>query len=348
MKKIIKNKKYRNYKFYLPAAMLLMLLLMGCGKEEGQEISEDTSGAAVTAQEIPRVTEEMNTENAQAPAVEEAPQEDAIIVSPEELIEPEIDTQAVTEPIPEQKDESRLQIVFLGDSILDGYRNETGIAYLTGITCNADVYNLAMGGTTAALDTYESAIYDKWNSRCMQGVVHAICGDVSAGIMDGYQAGEVFASCDFSKTDYFVIEYGMNDFLSGVPLNDEDDFYDEYTYVGALRVAIQSLRENFPDATIILCSPNYAQFWGKDGAYLGDGNMVNNGGGTLVEYYRVCGNVSADMQTLFLDAYNGIGLDTYSADEYLEDGIHLSEKGRAKYAEVLSRTILEYEATKNN
>ena len=58
--------------------------------------------------------------------------------------------------------------------------------------------------------------------------------------------------CDFSNTDYFVIEYGMNDFLSGIPLNDEDDIYDEYTYVGALRIAIQRLRDSFPDAIRII------------------------------------------------------------------------------------------------
>ena len=75
---------------------------------------------------------------------------------------------------------------------------------------------------------------------------------------------------------------------------------------------------------------------------------MNNGGGTLVAYHRVCGNVSADMNTLFLNGYEGIGLDAYSADEYLEDGIHLSKKGRRKYAEKLSQIILEYEATKNN
>ena len=25
-----------------------------------------------------------------------------------------------------------------------------------------------------------------------------------------------------------MIEYGMNDFLSGIPLNDEDDIYDDF------------------------------------------------------------------------------------------------------------------------
>lgn len=332
--------------------ILSAALLTGCGKsiEEENAPGENTSGDAIVIPEesshkIPQATDEMNMENESAQA---AGPEEETVVDPEQLQEPEIDSQEVTEVIPEQPVQNRLQIVFLGDSILDGYRNETGIAYLTGVQCDADVYNLAMGGTTAALTAYESGEYEKWSSRCLQGVVHAICGNVDAKILDGYRAGEVFATCDFSNTDYFVIEYGMNDFLSGIPLNDSDDPFDEYTYVGALRIAIQRLRDAFPDATIVLCSPNYAQFWGKDGSYLGDGNMVNNGGGKLVEYYRVCGNVSADMNTLFLDAYEGIGLDAYSADEYLEDGIHLSEKGRWKYADKLSRIILEYEETKNN
>lgn len=335
--------------------ILSAALLIGCGKNAAEESTpgEDTAGNAIVVEEeshkeIPKATDEMNMENESAQVIEPEQTQEETIVDPEELQEPEIEPQEVTETIPEQPAVNRMQIVFLGDSILDGYRNDTGIAYLTGMYCDADVYNLAMGGTTAALTTYEKAVYEEWSSRCLQGVVHAICGNVDPEILNGYQAGEVFATCDFSNTDYFVIEYGMNDFLSGIPLNDSDDFFDEYTYVGALRIAIQRLRESFPDATIVLCSPNYAQFWGKDGSYLGDGNMVNNGGGKLVEYYRVCGNVSADMHTLFLNAYEGIGLDAYSADEYLEDGIHLSEKGRRKYAEKLSEIILEYEASKNN
>lgn len=345
-----RNMKMKNSmtKYIIPllAYSLSLLMLVGCGKtaDEGQSLGEDAAGNKVIAHEIPEATEEMNQENANV----QVPEEEAVVVAPEELQEPEITEQEVTEQIPEQPDENKMQIVFLGDSILDGYRNESGIAYLTGEFCNAHVYNMAMGGTTAALTTYESAMYDTWTSRSLLGVVNVICGNVDKGLLDGYRAGEVYAICDFTKTDYFVIEYGMNDFLSAIPMNNDSNTNQEYTYVGALRIAINTLRRSFPNAEIVLCSPNYAQFWGKDGSYLGDGNMVDNGGGTLVAYHRVCGNVSADSQTLFLNGYEGIGLDAYTADEYLEDGIHLSEKGRWKYAEKLSETIMNYEETRNN
>ena len=350
MRRKMKKQKLFMKKHIISSLALLVALLIttGCGNGVKEPVTEgETSGDAIIIQEIPKATEEMNEENKNAQK-ETPPPEETVIVPPEELIEPEIEEHEVTEVLPEPSEENRMQIVFLGDSILDGYRNETGIPYITGLLCNADVYNMAMGGTTAALTQYEKAEYDSWTSRSLQGVVHAICGNISGSILDGYRAGEVLATCDFSKTDYFVIEYGMNDFLSAIPLNSDSSEGRQYTYVGALRNAISTLRENFPNAEIVLCSPNYAQFWGKDGSYLGDGNMVDNGGGTLAAYYRVCGNVSADEQTLFLNAYEGIGLDAYTADEYLEDGIHLSEKGRKKYAEKLSEIILNFEATRNN
>ena len=342
-----------------------VMLMAGCG-QKGAEQAEgaDASGGVVVLEESSR-TEGMNQENeaAQEMAAEEQTadkqkeegktsdpnvNEGQVIVAPEELVEPEIAPPTVAEEIPREPTSNNLHIVFLGDSILDGYRDHTGIAYQTGLHCGADVYNLAMGGTTAALTTYEKSEYEKWDSRCLQGVVHVLCGNVNSSLLDGFAAAESYAACDIENTDYFVIEYGMNDFLSAIPLNDMDDYYDEYTYVGALRIAVSNLRDKFPNATIVLCAPNYAHFWGKDGAYLGDGNMTHNGVGTLVEYVNVCENVAHDMNTLFLDAYRGIGLDAYTADEYLEDGIHLSEKGRAEYARILSEIIMEHEQTKNN
>lgn len=343
----IKMKKYDRVLFVLAVGMLI---LMGCGSAKQEAEGTDTAGDAIVIEEIPEATQEMNAEN--EAAQETAPEqvsENEVVVDTEELNEPETEQpQEVVEPVPETTEDNKLQIVFLGDSILDGHRDDTGIAYLTGVYCNANVYNLAIGGTTAALKPDEGAVYESWHSQCMQGIVHAICGNVDPAIMDGNHVREVFDSCDFSKTDYFVLEFGMNDFLSGIPINDSDDVYDEHTYVGALRIAVNNLRQYYPDAQIVLCSPSYAQFWGKDGAYLGDGNMVNNGQGTLAAYYRVCGNVSADNNTLFLNAYEGIGLNTYTADEWLEDGIHLTKKGRKKYAEKLSEVILNFEAQKNN
>ena len=37
---------------------------------------------------------------------------------------------------------------------------------------------------------------------------------------------------DFSKTDYFIIEYGINDYFEGAPRSYDDQPYSAYTYAG--------------------------------------------------------------------------------------------------------------------
>lgn len=368
------------FSFFYAAA-----IFAGCGAEKGkdQKTGMDAAGASVR-NETSRATEEMNRENKEAKepelwerqakgteqnmrgehvgeagtdgqkkeetAAEKTEKQDGEGQDGEGQDGDGKDSEAENneEILLGEREGTPLQIVFLGDTSLGGEKEGTGIDDLTKRYCNAQTFNLTMEGTTAALQSTEKAEYENWTSVGLQGVVHAICGDIDAGLLEKYPAGKVLADCDFANTDYFVIAYGINDFRKGIPLNNEKDPQDEYSYVGALRIAVNRLKSCFPDAAIVLCSPIYAQFFGEDGAFLGDGNMAKFGNATLAEYYRVCGNVSADLRTLFLNAYEGIGLDAYTADEYLEDHSRLSEKGRQKYAEKLSRIILEYEMTKNN
>lgn len=250
-----------------------------------------------------------------------------------------------------QEDEKKydMQIVFMGDSILDNDREYDGVAYLISQSCNAKVYNLSMGGTTAALGEGETGDYTHWDSRCLLGVVNAIVGNIDPGIFDDYKAGEVMKECDFSKTDYFVIEYGINDFLSQIPTSryladgetrKEDE---EHTYGGALEQAVSKLQHHFPDARILLIAPHYCQFFSGD-TFIGDGYSLDFGYGTLIEYARACGYVYDQHRkenVMLYNAFEVSGIDAYTADDYLEDGIHLTSQGRRKYAEDLSRKILK-------
>ncbi len=249
----------------------------------------------------------------------------------------------------EEEKEHDMQIVFMGDSILDSTREYDGVAYLISQNCNAKVYNLSMGGTTAALLPGESKEYSQWDSRCLLGVVNAITGRIDTKLFDDYKAGELMKECDFSKTDYFVIEYGINDFLSQIPTSrylengekrNEDE---EHTYVGALEEAVRKLRDAYPNAKILLIAPHYCQFFNGE-TFIGDGYSLDYGYGTLVEYARVCGYVydqHKEDNVLLYNAFEVSGIDAYTADDYLEDGIHLTSAGRRKYAEDLSRKIMK-------
>lgn len=346
------------------ATMLFVLLFAGCREQRTEENDTNVSADNIVITETGEVlikeqpvaedaaVEKPETEAIETPVAEsgdlgELPAPD--VVHDVEIFEPEQE-QVITEEDQTAPTGNELQIVFMGDSIFDNNRDGTGIPYLTAVQCNADVYNLAIGGTCAAIEIDEQYENEKWTSSSLVGVVKAMLGDVSTDVFAGTRTKEILdnSEINFKDTDYFVIEYGMNDFLRATPLTSESSDYDIRTYVGALRYAVSNLKDYADDATIILCGPNYAQFFNSDGAFIGDGNTLNTGYGTLFDYKGICQYVANESQSVFFDAYLDLGIDGYTAEEYLEDGVHLTQEGRQLYADALAHMILTIEETKNN
>ena len=307
--------------------------------EEG--IPESTPSSSETAAEAEDPAAETGPAAETAAATETVPETETTAVSGNQPAVSENDAEGSGSQEDPGQDSDRTQIVVFGDSIWDSTRDETGIAYLVSEYMDADVYNCAIGGTRATLKPGEATDnYDTWDSTSLSGMVNVALGKVDPEIfLEGYIAGGVIRDIDFSKTDYFIIAYGLNDYFAGAPLNaDNYNSWDAHGYGGALRFAIDRLRGAFPDAQILLISPNYCQFW-KDGYMYTDSNMKNFGGGTLTDYANVCRNVAETQNTLFIDGYSTLGINTYTAEDYLEDGIHLTEDGRELYAKAVSSCL---------
>lgn len=335
-------------------AVILIASVMGCNKkhteDEGSRASADNILITETGEVLEKETQKpispeknMEKENMQLSEAEEAEPTPAI-----EIDIPE-DRQVITEEDQVEPEGKGLQLVFLGDSIFDNNRDGTGIPYLTSVQCDADVFNLAVGGSSASLDSGENAELATWASNGLCGVVNALKGIISTDVFEGTRAKELLdnPNIDFSQTDYFIVEYGTNDFFQSAPRSDPDSFFNLRTYTGALRYGVSNLKELAPDATIILCSPCYAQFYHND-VLVGEGNMTNPGNGTLADYAGTCNYVANEAQVEFFNAYQDLGIDAYTAEEYLEDGVHLTEAGRRLYADALAQKILSIEETKNN
>lgn len=252
-------------------------------------------------------------------------------------------------PVPEEDDRNySMQIVILGDSIMDADRTESGAADIISQQLNAKVYNMSMGGTTAALLPNEKSDYSTWDSRSLIGVVNGILGNINTDIFDGYAAGEVFETCDFDKTDYFIIEYGVNDFLTGQIPNsryleggDTLAVSTSHTYTGALDEAVEKLNKRFPDARILLIAPHYCQVFSGT-TFIGDGYSLDYGYGPLINFARGAGYVAEnykDEGVLFYNAFEASGIDAGTADKYLEDGIHMTALGARVYAEKAASII---------
>lgn len=334
-------------------AAMIIVSLTGCGGKHSEEESDRASSENILitetgeilkkSEEEPDFSESnMMEENVQLTEVEEP------VPTPNINFDIPVQEQVITEEDQTESKGNALQLVFLGDSIFDNNRDGTGIPYLTAVQCDADVFNLAIGGTSASVEAGESAELEKWTSRGFCGVVNAMQHKISTGIFEGTRTKDILDNpqIDFSKTDYFIVEYGTNDFFRAVRQSGEDGF-DLNTYAGALRYGVANLKELAPDATIILCSPCYAQFY-SDGFMVGDGNVTNPGNGTLFDYKGTCNYIAKEAQVEFFNAYQDLGIDGYTAEEYLEDGVHLTEAGRQIYADALAHKILVIEETKNN
>ena len=249
----------------------------------------------------------------------------------------------------EDDSEYAMQIVVLGDSIMaDQRENNQDVATLIGEACNAKVYNLAIGGTTAALMPNEQFNFASWGSTGLLGVVNAILGNINPDVFEGYETAQILKECDFSKTDYFVIEYGINDFLCRqIPQSrylENGDILgidSVHTYAGAMETAVDTLEGHFPNAKILIISPHYCQFY-EGTTFVGDAYSMNYGYGTLVDYFRCAGYVAEQhrgQSTIFFNAMEESGIDAYTAEKYLEDGVHLTTLGRRVYADEAAKRI---------
>mgnify|MGYP002510202579 CR=1 FL=1 len=344
--------------------LLVVAFMVGCSKGQEQLVDDGVLSNNILITETGDVIEMPSVEPVQKPMVGESElleenlvlqkeedsqkQEEAAPTPAVELDVP-VPDQVITEEDQIDPQGNALQVVFLGDSIFDNNRDGTGIPYLTAVQCEADVFNLSIAGTSATIEWDESAELETWSSRSLCGVVNAMLKKIPTDIFAGTRTKELLdnSNIDFSQTDYFIVEYGTNDFFRAVRQSDSENDYNLKTYAGALRYGVSNLKSLAPDATIILCSPCYAQFY-HNGYMVGDGNVTNPGNGTLFDYKGTCNYVANEMQVEFFNAYQDLGIDGYTAEEYLEDGVHLTEAGRKLYADALARRILSIEETKNN
>lgn len=323
----MKNKLYRSLGLLLSTA-----LLAGCGS-----LSATTKGKEY-------VTASSSSASAATSSAAASTASSVASTGDTSAVEPSIASSAATSASSTSTmTDAALNIVFLGDSQFDNARDSgTSIPELVGQITGANVYNLGCGGTSASLSREQKNIsWDEWSSPNFTGVVWALAGKVAPKIFDGYAAANVFPQVDPSKVDYYVVEYGVNDYLNGAQIYNQDDSNDKSTYVSSLQIGIENLKQLSPNAKIVVSSPAYALFYNAKGVYIGDGNTVDKGAGTLSKYASSASNVASTSGCLYLDAYYGtvFDLDSYTTDAFLQDGIHFTEKGRRVYATALSHII---------
>ncbi len=217
----------------------------------------------------------------------------------------------------EKIDLSTYDIVFLGDSVFGNYTDSMSIPGVVSGVSGARVYNCAQGGRTATYDDSDVLTFEKM-------VTGFIKQDVM-GLEDcNYKSGVLKYMEDNhqQRKQCFIINFGLNDYFCGFAVGNPVDAVDSHTYSGALRNGISMLQEAYPDADILLMSPNLITTFEN-------GTLVQGESGDVLEaYVKASQAVAVELDVWYLDVYHDAGYTTENAKSYLADECHPNERGR--------------------
>lgn len=170
-------------------------------------------------------------------------------------------------------------------------------------------------------------------------------GEVPADLQESM---DLLRSIDFETVDVIAVMYDGSDYLAGRKAINEDNPTDIQYFTGSLAAGIQLIQQIYPHIRIMVMSPTYAYGLDENGEYVSS-DIMDYGMGSLATYAILESNVCYENSISFIDnIYAAVNAD--NADRYLEDYIHLNEKGRKLVAERFAECFNMYKgvAAENN
>lgn len=241
------------------------------------------------------------------------------------------------------------EVVCFGDSVPGLVRDETGVVALLGAETGKSIFNAALGGTCVGRIDQGNQLDNGWDSLSLCALTKAIrYGDFIPQRQNGIlkPATEYFQEVvtgleqiNFKNINTVLIFQGVNDFYSGVPIQNTGNPRDEYTFSGGLCSAIEDLKAVNPKVRIILVSPPFT--WYVSGEKTSED--YDCGYGNFGAYVEAEKQIAADYGIEFIDLYH-YGYEHTSWDDwktYTVDGIHPNEEGRSILVEKIAKYLTE-------
>lgn len=200
-------------------------------------------------------------------------------------------------------DLSDCELVFFGDSVMGNYHDFASIPGVVHSLTGATVHNLAIGGSSATRSTDDDNSFPNVVQDFLDHNTEELSGD---------------------KKLCFLINYGLNDYFGGFPIDD---------YQNGLRTGIRVLQESYPDARIMVISSNYILSFEKGMARIGDEGNV------LEDYIAAAEETAAAENVDFLNINDALQWNEHNAAEYLVDSIHPNEEGRFLFGVEVIRSV---------
>lgn len=249
----------------------------------------------------------------------------------------------------QDKGETSPRIVMLGDSALGECRDETSVVSRLSALLGENVFNGAFGGTGMSHMDSEKQLANVNECLSMVSLSRSIVsGDF--GVQQSTRIREsmtfyfeetidALEKIDFASVDILFLAHGVNDYHAGVPIRNEQDPYDTYTFTGAIRSTVEILQEKYPDMRIILMTPTYTWYPFHELPHL-TCEEYNLGGGVLEEYVNAELALAESLGVEVIDNYHELYPHEKWSDWelYTNDGLHPNEAGR----ELMAQKIYDY------
>ena len=259
----------------------------------------------------------------------------------------------VTVVIPKRKysfpiDTGKLNIVIVGDSIFANGIDDVTLAECLTDELGCEMQNCAIGGSTATSlnKGHEPDYYI--NQFCFSNIADIMCSGktytvtdnpavVSYTLDDAMVKTKFLAGTDLNKTDYLIINYGINDGFNRIPVSSSDKF-DETTFSGTIRSGIDEIVREYPNLKIIVCEVIYTNgvIRTKAKNIPFDGNVDNWCKNYNKELQTICSEYE-NVEFFAISDYFDINENTY--EEYLADGLHFTGERKKEYAKYLADYI---------
>lgn len=236
-------------------------------------------------------------------------------------------TELVRESDVSYPDLSEWCMVFFGDSVFEYYADSRSVSGVVENLSGARVYNCSLGGTAAAENPEKMLSFNRMTARFIGQNTSGLDEDLNFS----RELTKYIQDDPAGKKYCFVLNYGLNDYFSGYPVENPADRFDAGTYAGALRTGIRTLQEAYPEAVILLLTPTYTS------KFSGGTEMLGASGGVLTDYVEAAIEVAQDMDVVCVNNYTDSGIKAGTTGKYLADEIHPNETGTL----LLGRHILE-------
>ena len=227
------------------------------------------------------------------------------------------------------QDLSDKSIIFIGDSVFGNFTDRRSIPVQLHNMSGADTFNCGWGGSRAS---YCDKSHFSYILDAILGAQPNLLPSDSQSFLGLTEFLSIKGSSALNSPDtVYVLHFGINDYISGAPVETEDP-YDAYSLCGAMRAGIERLQSDCPDSRILIVIPNHLFAFERGTA------VINEEAGVYENYIEGLIKVANEYHLPYLDDYHQI-INSEKQATHVNDGVHPNDSGRFLIAYGLMHAI---------